>query len=154
MCHEYKPHVKLWLSLIQPAIWKSINAFDSRQHNIDDADLNILQEETSGVSSEAESAMSTATSALNKSTLQDVPLLLRDPIAILLLIISNLPVDLESTYFDCLISNVFNLVFVQSAIDLCLQFDDDERQTWANSSNNSDKVSLKALNIPRLIAFH
>jgi hypothetical protein len=86
MCHEFKPHVKQWLMLISPTLWKYITAFDSKL-NIDDADLNTEMEDEHQLESKS----------MNINKAQEVPILLRDPIAILLLLISNLPVNLDKS---------------------------------------------------------
>lgn len=126
MCHELKPHVKLWLLLIYPSMWKSMNAFDTTQHDIDDADASvaaaksktIIQEPSSlpltgsiihfgGGGGEPSTSSAAAASSFTVSLLRemnntraarDVPLILRDPVAILLIIISNLPVDIEKSW--------------------------------------------------------
>lgn len=86
MCHEFKPHVKQWLMLISPTLWKYLTAFDSKL-NIDDADLNTEMEDEHQLESKS----------ININKAQEVPILLRDPIAILLLLISNLPVNLDKS---------------------------------------------------------
>lgn len=103
MCHEHKPHVKLWMLLINPAVWKSLNSLDTKL-NIDDADLSIRQDQVTSTTQTSVIRTSSNGSMLVKENLEnshDVPLLLRDPISILLLIICNMPINLDKSSFYC-----------------------------------------------------
>ena len=95
MCHELKTHVKIWLSLIDPMLWKSFNNTEITQ-KIDGENQSIM--DSQGTSSKMVSQICSGSeekfeTKIKKS--QEVPLLLRDPIAILLLIISNMPLNLS-----------------------------------------------------------
>lgn len=165
MCHEFKSHVKQWLMLINPGLSLDMSKFlliagvrSNAAKNTDDA-LDLGEEDKNNNSKLRESKLTAKRPGSNKA--EDVPMLLRDPVATLLLIVSNLPLNLDKSLkkkilflffyinfskllslnfgldlFNYVISNVFNLVFVQAVIDLCREFDDDERNTWSNQTND------------------
>ena len=70
MCHELRPHVNFWLMLTNPY------------------EL-AMQEELK--SSDTDSGLK------SKTTANEVPLLLRDPIASLLLVLVNLPTNIQKS---------------------------------------------------------
>lgn len=108
MCHEFKPHVKQWLMLVDPNLYNDVKQVLPKESQLEE-----------------------------KST---VPLLLRDPLALFLLLIVNLPLKLDKSIFTCLVSSVFNLVYVQGIIDLCREFDEEERSIWSDTKSNSSQL--------------
>jgi len=105
MCHEFKPHVKQWLMLVNPNLYNDVKEILPKESQ-PDAKLTV-------------------------------PVLLRDPLAVFLLLIVNLPQKLEKPIFTCLVSTVFNLVYTQAIIDLCREFDEEERLIWSETKSNS-----------------
>ena len=51
---------------------------------------------------------------------KEVPLLLRDPSALLILILFALPLNIEKAYFSCVAQALYNLTFIQSISQLAL----------------------------------
>lgn len=80
MCHELKPHVKLWTMLTGPET--------------------VLEGETPLASSEEDNGQKEV-----KDKTRDVPLLLKDPVASLLLILVNLPTNVRKSKFFSINSN-------------------------------------------------
>lgn len=107
MCHETKPHLKVWLSLTNPTLLKSFNTYQDEKNinNNSDDNQKMDHEQTSSSSKLSSSILYSSGNAEkgNEKTDQQVPLLLRDPIAVLLLLISNMPVDLDQSNFPPLI---------------------------------------------------
>lgn len=59
-----------------------------------------------------------------------VPLLLRDPLALLTQFILLLPLHLDQTYFTCVVKLLYNLLYLQVTIQLSCQMSEKERQFW------------------------
>jgi len=85
MCDEQKPHLKQWLMLIDPTLSKNANEF-----------LSLIR-----VKVNKEDKL-ISPSAQIKQTL-NVPVLLKDPISVLLLLVVNLPTTIEKSNFLVLI---------------------------------------------------
>ena len=120
MCHEVKPHIKLWLMLINPSEWKSMNAFDPKL-NIDDADREEASAATATAATSADTHLkSSSLRELSTTRAQDAPLLLRDPIAMLLLLISNLPVNIDKSILLLLFKRVLSVSYIILLILLSL----------------------------------
>lgn len=76
-----------------------MNAFDPKL-NIDDADREEASAATATAATSADTHLkSSSLRELSTTRAQDAPLLLRDPIAMLLLLISNLPVNIDKSIF-------------------------------------------------------
>ncbi len=128
MCYEAKPHVKQWLMLTNPMLAKDFNKFMLKSEmrcSTDDLDV-LLADNSSGGGGSSKPPLFTS---INKK-FQEVPLLLRDPTALLLLFASNMPSNFDKETFNCIVSSVFNVVFVQAVIDVCKEFDQEERKVW------------------------
>uniref|UniRef100_A0A1B6CS83 E3 ubiquitin-protein ligase n=1 Tax=Clastoptera arizonana TaxID=38151 RepID=A0A1B6CS83_9HEMI len=59
-----------------------------------------------------------------------VPLLLKDPCALLTQFILLLPLHLDQTYFSCLVKLLYNLLYFQIIIQLSCQMSESERHYW------------------------
>jgi hypothetical protein len=129
MCHEKKTHVKQWLMLVNSVLLR-------------DFDIVILGKEENRLS--LSPMKSAATSSFSVERNQQVPLLLRDPIAILLLTLLNLTLStLDKEIFNHVISSCFNLVYVQAILDLYKEFDEEERANWSKNLNELVSFNLK-----------
>lgn len=102
MCHETKPHAKQWLMLTNPNLSNNTNKFLFKigvKSNIDNTMEFFETESTSNdgtiFSNLKDSQQSILQSRLNSLDKLDVPVLLKDPIAVLLLIVVNLPHNFE-----------------------------------------------------------
>lgn len=88
MCHELKPHLKIWSELINQTVDNLFsNTFD-KSKSTTDVDL---------ATNEFPSTKSIEKNIKKIELTEEVPLLLRDPIAILLLIISNMTIELNQS---------------------------------------------------------
>ncbi|KAF8771573.1 E3 ubiquitin-protein ligase Ubr3 like protein [Argiope bruennichi] len=67
----------------------------------------------------------------------EVPLFLRDPVAVLLQIILTLPINLDKSYFRCVIQVLYNFILIQSLVQISCRL---------NSSNRND-LSFRTLQI-------
>jgi hypothetical protein len=138
ICNETKPHVKQWIMLTNPQLSLIKEKFFEEIGLKFEIELNQMQKSCEK---------------------KNVPLLLRDPLSMLLLLLVNLPLDVEKCIFTHLVSNIVVLVFVQSIIDLCRIFDQNERDTWLGhhkyvenkdikkNNNNQNKVNKKKYHI-------
>ena len=122
MCHEFKPHVKQWLMLVN-------------SHKNDDSKQTL-----DNSSKSQEKSSSKEGGGGDDDDVPDekqVPLLLRDPIAVLLLLIVNLPQKCDKSVYTHVIASVFNMVYIQAVLDLCRVFDEEERVIWASPTKTS-----------------
>jgi len=71
-------------------------------------------------------------------TRKDVPALLRDACASLIVLLVNLPTNIERQIFESVVQAVFNLVFAQNVLALSREFDAEERATWAAYESGQD----------------
>jgi len=84
MCDEQKPHLKQWLMLIDPTLSTNVNDF-----------LSLIRVKPSKEDKLAQQSQI-------KQTL-NVPVLLKDPISVLLLLVVNMPTTIEKSnhsHFD------------------------------------------------------
>lgn len=122
MCHELKPHVKQWLMLVNPELYNDVNKLLSC--------LGVRQNQDEPIDKAIKDKFITKT--------QQVPLLLRDPVSTLLLIIVNLPNKVDKSMCSSVVNNLFNMVYIQAIIDLCREFDEEERETWSYHKGDGD----------------
>ncbi|XP_014242045.1 E3 ubiquitin-protein ligase Ubr3 isoform X2 [Cimex lectularius] len=67
-----------------------------------------------------------------------VPLLLRDPTALLTQFILLLPLHLDQTYFTCVIKLLYNLLYFQVLVQTSCQMTETERSFWRNEPSTSN----------------
>ncbi len=67
-----------------------------------------------------------------------MPALLRDACASLIVLLVNLPTNIERQIFESVVQAVFNLVFAQNVLALSREFDAEERATWAAYESGQD----------------
>ncbi len=106
MCYEFKPHVKQWLMLTNPVLAKDFNKFLSKSSlrcSTDDPEILLGDNSPSIVQY----------GSINQK-FQEVPILLRDPIALMLLIVSNMPSNFEKGKLQI---KFFNLIYINKMID-------------------------------------
>lgn len=141
MCNESKPHARVWLMLVDPSLSNDMKTFLSiigvrlnKEHCLESSRASNEEENNNLISL---NPFDKKTSLLPK---MEVPCLLRDPIATLLLIAVNLPLNVEKSVFSCVVSSIFNLVYIQSLLDLIKEFDDEEKEIWSNNSDRSNSM--------------
>lgn len=154
MCHELKPHVKLYLMLTNPAQlaeeissqFIKIKLKQFEQNDIKSTNSRIATTTdltTSPTPAAGATAVTTTTTTSNefedvftktKIHKPSVPILLKDPIACLLLIIVNLPTNVDKIIFKSIVQSLFNMVYIQNLIFLSREFDENERSNWSNNS--------------------
>ncbi|XP_060602002.1 E3 ubiquitin-protein ligase UBR3-like, partial [Ruditapes philippinarum] len=61
---------------------------------------------------------------------KEVPLLLKDPVALFIQLVLTLPATIERGHFDFLVKVVYNVVFIQSLCIMTCKFTEDEREAW------------------------
>ena len=61
---------------------------------------------------------------------KDVPLLLRDPTAILIQLILTLPSTLEKEHYHLIVRMLYNVIFVQALVSTSCKFTVEEREAW------------------------
>ncbi|XP_069676263.1 E3 ubiquitin-protein ligase Ubr3 isoform X3 [Periplaneta americana] len=61
---------------------------------------------------------------------KEVPLLLRDPTALLTQLILLLPLHLDQTYFSCIVKVLYNLLYFQVVAQLSCRMTEQERAQW------------------------
>ncbi|XP_052267250.1 E3 ubiquitin-protein ligase UBR3-like [Dreissena polymorpha] len=61
---------------------------------------------------------------------KEVPLLLKDPVSLLIQIILTLPATIERGHFDFVVQVVYNMVFIQSLCVMTCKFTEEEREAW------------------------
>ncbi len=135
MCHELKPHVKLWLMLTNPVLLAeeiSSQFIKIKIRQFEQSDSN----KSSSLSSNSNAAAS-ASAITAESHKQAVPILLKDPIACLLLVLVNLPTNVNRAIFNSVVQSLFNMVFVQNLIYLCREFDQHERDNWSTTTTTT-----------------
>ncbi|GIY07185.1 e3 ubiquitin-protein ligase ubr3 [Caerostris darwini] len=71
----------------------------------------------------------------------EVPLILRDPIAILLQIILALPTNIDKAYFKCVIQVLYNFLFIQSLVQISCRLNSSNR----NELNQTAAQKLKGV---------
>lgn len=91
--------------------------------------MSRLWQQLAGVEIEAET---TAIVALEK----EVPLLLRDPTAILLQLVLLLPLHIDETYFLCVVKVLYNLLYFQVLAQTACRLSDRERHVWRAAFEN------------------
>lgn len=67
----------------------------------------------------------------------EVPLLLHDPISLLLILITNLPSRIHISTYRKLVNFIFNLVYVQNILFIILKFNDKQRDNFFNQNFNN-----------------
>jgi hypothetical protein len=157
MCHELKPHVKLYLMLTNPAqlaeeissqfIKIKLKQFEQNDIKSTNSRIATTTDLTTSPTPPAAGATSvtTTTTISNSNEFEDVfaktkihkpsvPILLKDPIACLLLIIVNLPTNVDKIIFKSIVQSLFNMVYIQNLIFLSREFDENERSNWSNNS--------------------
>lgn len=173
MCHETKPHAKQWLMLTNPSMSKNTNKFLFKigvKSNIDNTMEFFESESTShggsNFSNLKDSHQSILQSRLNNLDKLEVPVLLKDPIAVLLLIVVNLPYNFDKSSllkikfskfinklniclaeYNVIVSVVFNMVFIQAILDFVKELDAEEKEIW---SKNTDKQVINLYEISGL----
>ena len=157
--HEVKPHVKLWLLLNNPALLaevKSSQLIELERRQFEPSDnISSLQESSSCPSSSFIIESIAAESQSTEPHESDVPILLKDPISCLLLMLVNLPYYLKRVEFNCVVQSVFNMTFVQNIIHLCCEFDKHERENWSRSATTAAAAadsSMKWINFKDYVA--
>ncbi|XP_026278143.1 E3 ubiquitin-protein ligase Ubr3 [Frankliniella occidentalis] len=88
-----------------------------------------LWQQLAGVEIESDT---TALAALEK----EVPLLLRDPTAILLQLVLLLPLHIDETYFLCVVKVLYNLLYFQVLAQIACRLSDRERHVWRAAFEN------------------
>ncbi|CAM1322004.1 UBR3 (predicted) [Pycnogonum litorale] len=71
---------------------------------------------------------------------QEVPLLLQDPIAILIQIILTLPTSVDKAFYNCIIHTLYNLTCVQALALVSCHVMQCERQRWKNHARRDSAV--------------
>ena len=94
MCHELKPHVKLWLSLTKPKLADTNG--ETTESQSDTESQKQTDPFASGVFKFKHRLMQ-GTPAIESSKINEVPLLLQDPVALLILILVNLPTNVSKS---------------------------------------------------------
>jgi len=155
MCHELKPHVKLYLMLTNPAqlaeeissqfIKIKLKQFEQNDIKSTNSRIATTTDLTTSPTPPAAGATSVTTTTTTSNEFEDVfaktkihkpsvPILLKDPIACLLLIIVNLPTNVDKIIFKSIVQSLFNMVYIQNLIFLSREFDENERSNWSNNS--------------------
>ncbi|XP_052094995.1 E3 ubiquitin-protein ligase UBR3-like [Mytilus californianus] len=62
--------------------------------------------------------------------LKDVPLLLRDPTAILIQLILTLPSTIEKEHYQLIVMMLYNVIFIQALVSTSCKFTAEEREAW------------------------
>ena len=130
MCHELKPHVKLWLMLTNPALL-------AEEISSQFIKIKLRQFEQSDNKSSLLQSCSTTSASSAEPHKPAVPTLLKDSIACLLLVLVNLPTNVNRAIFNSVVQSLFNMVFVQNLIYLCREFDQHERDNWSVTTGNT-----------------
>ena len=146
MCKETKPHVKLWLQLTQPHV--TLDKI-TRQTSAPSTATTTTSSTSGARSTLSSEEPAPATTTTTSGGGKDVPLLLRDPIASLLLLVANTYAT-ESTAtesggadananatFNAVVAAVFKMTFVQAVVQLCRRFDADERASWSQEHSTA-----------------
>ncbi|KAL4222682.1 E3 ubiquitin-protein ligase ubr3 [Mactra antiquata] len=61
---------------------------------------------------------------------KEVPLLLKDPVALLIQLILTLPSTIEREHYEFLVQVIYGVVFIQSLCVMTCKFTEDEREAW------------------------
>ncbi|XP_034238559.1 E3 ubiquitin-protein ligase Ubr3 isoform X4 [Thrips palmi] len=88
-----------------------------------------MWQQLAGVEAETET---TAIAPIEK----EVPLLLRDPTAILLQLVLLLPLHIDETFFLCVVKVLYNLLYFQVLAQLSCRLSDRERRVWRAAFEN------------------
>lgn len=67
---------------------------------------------------------------------REVPMLLRDPITMLLHLLMQLPMHVDLNYFTSMAQGIYNLVYVQILSGLSCGFQEVERECWKHKMSN------------------
>ncbi|XP_063964911.1 E3 ubiquitin-protein ligase ubr3-like isoform X1 [Lytechinus pictus] len=62
-----------------------------------------------------------------------VPVLVCDPVALFLLFVFSIPQPIEKALFQCIVSTVYHLVYVQALASLSCRLPESERRAWQSS---------------------
>lgn len=76
---------------------------------------------------------------------REVPMLLRDPVTMLLHLLMQLPMHVDLAYFTSMVQGIYNLVYIQIISGLSCTFKEPERRSWKiklSNSSTSDNSNL------------
>ncbi|KAL0268005.1 UNVERIFIED_CONTAM: hypothetical protein PYX00_010107 [Menopon gallinae] len=77
---------------------------------------------------------------------KEVPLLLRDPVALLIQFLLFLPLNLDQSYFSCIVKCLYNLLYFQVLSQISVNMTESERESWRDptTESSSDIKSVDA----------
>ncbi|XP_064647278.1 E3 ubiquitin-protein ligase ubr3-like [Lineus longissimus] len=89
--------------------------------------------------------MSEEESSCLQPYLREVPVFLKDPAALLLQILLNLPSVIDRVYFQCLVRVLYNLQYIQALAVMSSKFTEEERDAWRRKQKQVTPKSLEGL---------
>ncbi|XP_066595206.1 E3 ubiquitin-protein ligase Ubr3 [Prorops nasuta] len=97
-------------------------------------------QQLSGISAEPSTPL-----ALTPHSKKEVPLLLRDPTALLIQFILLLPLHLDQTYFSSVVKVLFNLLYYQVIVQISCTFSTAERNTLLKRCEDGSATSWESI---------
>ncbi|KAK2143057.1 hypothetical protein LSH36_882g00050 [Paralvinella palmiformis] len=74
---------------------------------------------------------------------KEVPVLLKDGAALFMELLLSLPVSMEKDVFQCLVSVVYNVIYIQALSYVSCRFAEEERMAWKTRATEVDVNSLE-----------
>ncbi|XP_052682389.1 E3 ubiquitin-protein ligase ubr3-like [Crassostrea angulata] len=76
---------------------------------------------------------------------KDVPLLLKDPVSLLIQILLTLPSTMEKEHFECVLQVLYNVVYIKAIAATSCTFTSEEREAWRKKGRHSQLTTLEGM---------